>query len=256
MTDVLRLSLSQMMKLVAYCAVVSACFAPMANFWRAGAVDVLTVVIFEAVAVPLAMAGTSFVLVAPGGRRDDLILRLLLASAAAAAAFASWSFVAFTVPGMLGAWGHPSTVRVALAEAMFHLLIALVLIAAVAFLAVRLITGDSIGRMAPRRWIAARPPDPPEWASARFSEWWRDRVGDAMNDADQAAASLGLGLRSIGPDEAMDELARLQAALGVLRSLLPIPSAAGIPALADTPDRDRAFADEGPSPRPEGARVP
>ena len=99
-----RLSLFQVMKLVVYCAVGSACVAPMWRLWRLGVVGggsiqgLISVALFETVVVPLVWAGLSFMLVRRGAWRDGLISTLLLWSVTVALAFAGWMLFAYTIP--------------------------------------------------------------------------------------------------------------------------------------------------------------
>lgn len=91
------LSLSQMMKAVAFAAVAFACVAPLLRnqqdvtgwTWR-GMVAIAT---FGGVAIPLAWAGLAALLIRRGPWRDALIIRFLLSSASVALAFAGWSFL-------------------------------------------------------------------------------------------------------------------------------------------------------------------
>jgi hypothetical protein len=65
---------------------------------------------------------------------------------------------------------------------------------------------------------------PSAWVAARVAEWWHDRVGDTMADAEVAASSVRAELMRLGGwesfGEALHELAHLRDALGELRGLL------------------------------------
>jgi hypothetical protein len=132
----LRLSLVQVMKLVVYCAVASACAAPMVRLWRIGFVNggtfqgLVSVVLFEAVLVPLVWVGLSLLLVRRGASRDGLICALLLCSVSVALGIACWSLFAYTLPvyGNAFAW-------VAL---LLNAMVILTLIAAMLWLSPRL----------------------------------------------------------------------------------------------------------------------
>jgi len=99
-----QLSLLQLLMLVFYCAVGSACVAPMWRLWRLGVFGgggvqgLISVAVFEAIIVPLVWAGLSFILVRNGAWRDGLISAMLLSSVSVALAFAGWMLVAYTIP--------------------------------------------------------------------------------------------------------------------------------------------------------------
>ncbi|QDV36130.1 hypothetical protein [Tautonia plasticadhaerens] len=82
------LTILQLMKLTAYLAVGMAILGPMIRLTEATGGPVLAVFVFGAVAVPLAWAGLSFVMIRPGPTRDRLVLANLLGSVASALAFA------------------------------------------------------------------------------------------------------------------------------------------------------------------------
>jgi hypothetical protein len=119
-----RLSLLQMMKLVAYCAVTSACVAPMWRLWRIGAIaggtvqDLVGVVLLEGVVLPLVWAGLSVVLVHRGAWRDRLIAALLLWSISLALAIAWWTFYRHTLPAYAHGWPHGTADRVLAANVL------------------------------------------------------------------------------------------------------------------------------------------
>lgn len=98
------LTMTQMMKGVAYCAVAFACIGPMVRLWQVGVVQggswegLIALAIFEGVAVPLAWAGLTFVLVPREAGRDGWIAAFLLASVTTAEGFA-W----FVLVGIIGA---------------------------------------------------------------------------------------------------------------------------------------------------------
>jgi hypothetical protein len=138
-THRLRLSLVQVMKLVVYCAVASACVAPMVQLWRIVVVDagslqgLVAVVLFESVLVPLAWVALSLLLVRRGAWRDGLICTLLLCSVSVALGIASWSLFAYTIP----AYGNPFE-RVGLSALTLHVMVILTLVAAILWLSFRL----------------------------------------------------------------------------------------------------------------------
>lgn len=88
----LQLSLMQAMKLVAFSAAAFACVAPIVRLWKLTGPpwSGISVVIFNAVAVPLVWVALSFVLVRRGDWRDRLVLSLLLCSVSVALAAAAW----------------------------------------------------------------------------------------------------------------------------------------------------------------------
>jgi hypothetical protein len=73
----LTLTIGQMMKLVVFGAAASLCLLPMKPLVEEGFVTWPTVLLWEAVAIPLAQAVVAFALVKPGRFRDGLILALL-----------------------------------------------------------------------------------------------------------------------------------------------------------------------------------
>jgi hypothetical protein len=68
---------------------------------------------------------------------------------------------------------------------------------------------------------------PAGWVAARFSEWWRDRAGDTIGDAERAADAVREELMRLGGwdsfGEALHELIHLRDALGDLRGLMRLP---------------------------------
>jgi hypothetical protein len=85
MTNRLQLSVVQFMKLVVYCAVASACAAPMVRLSRinGGGADfrgLIAVALFESVLVPLVWVGLSVLVIRRGAWRDALICAVLLCS--------------------------------------------------------------------------------------------------------------------------------------------------------------------------------
>jgi hypothetical protein len=77
----LRLSLTQMMKLVLFAAVASATVAPMAQLKEAGVIPNLSaVVLWGGVAAPLACAVTALLVIQPGPSKDWIIRALVLVS--------------------------------------------------------------------------------------------------------------------------------------------------------------------------------
>jgi hypothetical protein len=103
LTDRLRLSLLQVMKLVVYCAVASACAAPMVHLWRAGLVEggsykgLVTVGLFEAVLVPLVWVGLTLILIRRGAWRDGLICALLICSVSVSLGIACRLLLDYTI---------------------------------------------------------------------------------------------------------------------------------------------------------------
>jgi hypothetical protein len=140
-TKRLRLSLLQVMKLVAYCAVGSACVAPMWRLWRMGVVGggtvqgLVSVALFEAIVVPLVWAGLSFILVRRGAWRDGLIFILLLWPVIVALTFAGWMLFAYTIP----AYGKPHGTDAAAISV--HAVAIAALVASAVFLSRRLWNG-------------------------------------------------------------------------------------------------------------------
>jgi hypothetical protein len=76
----LALTMGQMMKLVVLSAAASLCLVPMRPMVQAGVVSVIAVLLFESIAMPLAMALAAFLVVRPGPARDGLILALVMAA--------------------------------------------------------------------------------------------------------------------------------------------------------------------------------
>jgi hypothetical protein len=134
----IRLTLVQLMKMVIFCAVASACVAPMFHLWRVGVAQASAVVVFEAFLVPLVLAGLSFILVRRGPWKDDLIAFLLLCSVSVALGFAVWLFVFYTIPTYSDPRVGPES-RTSLAGLMLHVLVALTLAAALILLLVGLV---------------------------------------------------------------------------------------------------------------------
>jgi hypothetical protein len=68
---------------------------------------------------------------------------------------------------------------------------------------------------------------PAAWVAANFAAWWRDRVRDAIGDADRAASAVREELMRLGGwetfGEALHEMIHLQDALGDLRGLMRLP---------------------------------
>jgi hypothetical protein len=91
----LTLTIAQMMKLVVFGAAASVCLLPMKPLVEEGVVTWPTVLLWEAVAIPLAQAVVAFALVKPGRFRDGLILAMVGISLA----------VGFGVAIYLIAWG-------------------------------------------------------------------------------------------------------------------------------------------------------
>jgi hypothetical protein len=139
----LKLSLLQMMKLVAFFAVAFACVAPMLNLWQAGFVDggrpqgLVFVALFEAVLVPLALVAVSFVVIRRGDWRDGLVTTLLLCSVLAALHIACWLLIGYTIPAYGNPYDPPET-RVGVRFLAIHVSAILALAAASLFLAIRL----------------------------------------------------------------------------------------------------------------------
>jgi hypothetical protein len=71
------LTIAQMMKLVVFGAAASLCLLPMQALVEEGVVTWPTVLIWEAVAIPLSQAVVAFALVKPGRFRDGLVLGLV-----------------------------------------------------------------------------------------------------------------------------------------------------------------------------------
>jgi hypothetical protein len=86
----LRLSLLDMLKLIVACAVASACITPSFRVVQYGDANVRTVVIVDAIIVPLVFVLCSFVMVKRGPRRDQLVTALILCSASVALVALAW----------------------------------------------------------------------------------------------------------------------------------------------------------------------
>jgi hypothetical protein len=113
----LRLSLGQMMKLVIFAAAACASVAPMAQLYDVGVIhDVGAVVIWSAVAAPLACAVAAFPLVRGGPFKDWLIRALLANSVAVALGFAihllTWSAILWFRGGSLYGFSFLQTAAV------------------------------------------------------------------------------------------------------------------------------------------------
>src|SRR5690349_4600571 len=69
---------------------------------------------------------------------------------------------------------------------------------------------------------------PATWIASRFTEWWRGRVADPLDDAERAAASVREELMRLGGwasfGEALHELIHLSDALADLRAVLGPPT--------------------------------
>jgi hypothetical protein len=130
------------MKCVVYCAVASACVAPMFHLWRVGVVDggttrgLIFIALFEAVVAPLAWVGLSLCLIRRGAWRDGLITTLLLCSVGVALGFACWTFGTYTIPSY-----KQFANGVGIESLSVHIITIMALVAAALFLAVRLRRG-------------------------------------------------------------------------------------------------------------------
>jgi hypothetical protein len=160
----LRLSLVQLMTLVVYCAVGSACVAPMVRLWQNGVVNggtlqgLVSVALFASVLVPLVWVALSLLVVRRGAWRDGLICALLLCSVSVSLGVASWWFFSYTYP----VHGNPFK-RLLIVALALHLFVILSLIASILWLTVRLWrclragkTSDGLDRSA--RTTTASPP--------------------------------------------------------------------------------------------------
>jgi hypothetical protein len=107
------------------------------------------VALFEAVVVPPAWVGPSFVLIRRGAWRDGLVAALLLCSVSVALCIACWLLISDTIPAYGNPYDPPET-RVGVRFAAIHASAILALAAANSFLAIRL-----------RRRCKAAPPNPP-----------------------------------------------------------------------------------------------
>jgi hypothetical protein len=142
------LSILQLIKCVVYCAVASACVAPMFHLWRVGVVGggtaraLASIALFEAIVIPVAWVGLSVCLIRRGAWRDALITSLLLSSVCVALGFAFWTLGAYTIPAY-----KQSSNGVGLESLSVHIITILTLVAAALFLAARL-----------RRGFASSPP--------------------------------------------------------------------------------------------------
>ena len=141
------LSIVGLMKSVVFFAVAFACIAPMLHLWRIGVVNgggttgLIYVVLFEAIAIPLAWIGLSFCLIRRGARRDVLITSLLLCSVTVALGIACWMLVTYTIP----AYGNPldpPESRVGITSMVVHVTVVLAMAAAALFLTLRLRRGN------------------------------------------------------------------------------------------------------------------
>ena len=137
----LKVSLVQVMKLIAFSAVAAGCVAPMLQLWEAGAVQarsvqgLVSVIILEAVGVPLVWAGLSFLIVGRGILRDRFIAGMLLCSVSMAFGFACWTLIAYVIPSYGTVYG-PSASALAL-----HISVIITLGTAALFLLSRLWRG-------------------------------------------------------------------------------------------------------------------
>lgn len=134
----IRLTLVQLMKMVIFCAVASACVAPMFHLWRVGIARASAVVVFEAFLVPLVLAGLSFILVRRGPWKDDLIACLLLCSVSVALGFAVWLLVCYTIPAYSDPRVGPES-RISLAGLILHVTVILSLAGAFLILLIGLL---------------------------------------------------------------------------------------------------------------------
>jgi hypothetical protein len=136
------LSILQMMKCIVYCAVSSACIAPMFHLWRIGVVGggttraLVSIALFEAIVIPLAWTGLSVCLIRRGAWRDALITTLLLCSVCVALGFACWTLGTYTIPAY-----RETSNGVGIASVFIHIITIMTLAAAALFLAVRLRRG-------------------------------------------------------------------------------------------------------------------
>jgi len=80
----LTLTIAQMMKLVVFGAAASVCLLPMKPIVEEGLASWPAVLLWEAIAIPLAQAVVAFAMVKPGRFRDGLILTLVGISLAVA----------------------------------------------------------------------------------------------------------------------------------------------------------------------------
>jgi hypothetical protein len=87
------MSVRQMAKFVVLCAVASACFAPIGRLADIGVMSWWVAAVMGGIAVPIAVAVASFVVVRPGPFRDRLIRALLAVSTAIAFGEAAYYLV-------------------------------------------------------------------------------------------------------------------------------------------------------------------
>ncbi len=138
----LAVSILQLMKCVAYCAVASACLAPMFDLWLAGVVDggsvrgLVSIGLFEAIVIPLAWVGLTFCLIRNSAWRDALITTLLLCSICVALAFALWTLGTYTIPAY-----RQSSNGVEITSLCAHVIIILILVAGALLLVRQLARG-------------------------------------------------------------------------------------------------------------------
>lgn len=124
------LTILHLMKLVAYLAVGMAILGPMIRIIESTQGPMLAVFVFGAVAVPLAWAALSFVMIRPGPTRDRLVLANLLGSVSSALAFALFMFTVMVYNARIR-WEEISGLGITLG-------MVLLLLAAATFLAARL----------------------------------------------------------------------------------------------------------------------
>jgi hypothetical protein len=141
-----RWSLTGAMKLVVFCAVGSACVAPTVRLWEAGVAQWSAVVAFEAVALPLVLCGVAFAILRRGPARDRLMAGLLFVSVSVALGLATWLFFAYRIPTFLDPQISPVS-RSGWGDVALHAAVILALLAALVFLASRLVFP---GRRRPR----------------------------------------------------------------------------------------------------------
>jgi hypothetical protein len=100
-----------MMIFVLYGAAAMACVAPVYQFWRAGSLEfargvmgrigtALVVAVFEGIAIPVAWAVLSLVVVRRGVTRDNLVMSFLLAALSVAFMLMTFLMVAFQIPSL------------------------------------------------------------------------------------------------------------------------------------------------------------
>ena len=120
----IRLTLVQLMKMVIFCAVASACVAPMFHLWRVGVAQARRWSCSRRSWCPWSWRGSHSSSYGRGPWKDDLIACLLLCSVSVALGFAVWLLVFYTIPAYSDPRVGPES-RISLAGLMLHVTVIL-----------------------------------------------------------------------------------------------------------------------------------